>query len=272
MTRQSIILWVAAFFITVGSAVYQRVTGPTYPLHGAVLLGGKQISYRLDRSEGERNALVRIPTRDPEVKGWLAWRRHNTEDSWMAVPMVYQDEFLQAELPMQPPAAKLSYRVLLQSGSEQQVIPGGEPAVIRFKGDVPALVLWPHILTMFLAMLFSTRAGLEFFAKEPRLKNLTFLTILFLFIGGIALGPVVQKYAFGTYWSGWPAGNDLTDNKTALAFLAWIAALVALYRSKRPKIWALAAAVILLLVFLIPHSVLGSELPPSQQSPVSVPR
>jgi hypothetical protein len=272
MTRQSIILWVVAFLFTVGSAVYQRVTGPTYPLRGAVIVGGKEIPYRLDRSEGERNAVVRIPTRDPQVKGWLAWRRYNTEDSWMAVPMVYRDDVLLAELPMQPPAGKLSYRVLLQAGDEQKVVPDGEPAVIRFKGNVPPLVLWPHILAMFLGMLFSTRAGLEFFAKVPRLKNLTFLTIVCLFIGGIALGPLVQKDAFGTYWSGWPVGTDLTDNKTAVAFLAWIAAAVALTRSKRPKVWVLAAAVILLVVFMIPHSVLGSELNYSQQSPISAPR
>ena len=36
-----------------------------------------------------------------------------------------------------------------------------EPVVIRFKGGVPAFILIPHILFMFLAMLFSTLAGLN---------------------------------------------------------------------------------------------------------------
>jgi hypothetical protein len=70
----------------------------------------------------------------------------------------------------------------------------------------------------------------------------------------------VQKYAFNSYWTGWPFGGDLTDNKTALAFLGWVCALVALYRSKRPRAWALGAAIFLLLVYLIPHSLLGSEI------------
>ncbi len=272
MTKPSIILWVVALLLTVASAVFQRVTGPTYPLHGSVTLDGKEIPYKLDRSEGQRNATVRIPTGTPSIRGWIAWKRNRSDDPWVAAPMTYQDDFLQGELPMQPPAGKLLYRVLLESGKEQKIIPDGAPAVIRFKGDVPGVILWPHILAMFLGMLFSTRAGLEFFNSKPRLTGLTFLALGFVAVGGILLGAIVQKYAFGQYWTGWPAGSDLTDNKTALAVLAWVAAAVALYRSSRPKYWVLAAAIILLAVYLIPHSVLGSELgttavPPPVQAP-----
>lgn len=258
MTRQSIILWIVSLLITIGSAVFQRITGPTYPIHGSIRLEGKEIPYRLDRSEGQRNATVSIPTGNPAVRGWLAWKRYKTDDPWMAVPMTYRESFLQGELPVQPPAGKILYRVLLESGKEQKIVPDGDPVVMRFKGDVPGPALWPHILVMFLAMLFSTRAGLEFFSKEPRLKNLTFLTLGCLCIGGILLGAIVQKYAFGMYWTGWPMGDDLTDNKTALALLAWVAAAVALFRSRRPKYWVLAAAFILLAVYLIPHSLWGS--------------
>jgi hypothetical protein len=74
------------------------------------------------------------------------------------------------------------------------------------------------------------------------------------------LGPVVQKYAFDAYWTGWPFGTDLTDNKIAVAILSWIAAAVALKKSTNPKRWILAASLITLVVFLIPHSLLGSEL------------
>jgi hypothetical protein len=274
MTKQSTILWVAATLLTIGSAVFQRVTGPTYPFRGTVTIGGMQIPYKFDRSEEQKNAVVKIPVGDSTIRGWVAWKRYKTDDPWIAFPMKAVDGFLQAELPMQPPAGKLLYRVLLERGGEQKVVPEGKPVELRFKGNVPSLVLWPHILVMFLAMLFSTRAGLEFFSKEPHLKNLTFLTLLFLFVGGLLLGPLVQKFAFDSYWTGWPMGKDLTDNKTALAFLGWVASAVALYKSKRPKFWALCAAIILLLVFLIPHSVLGSEIDYKQieTSPLSMPR
>src|SRR5512135_932602 len=99
MTRPSIILWVVALLLTIASAVFQRVTGPTYPLRGSVTLEGKEISYKLDRSEEQRNAIVRIPTGNPSIRGWVAWKRYRSDDPWVASPMIYQDNFLLGELP-----------------------------------------------------------------------------------------------------------------------------------------------------------------------------
>jgi hypothetical protein len=113
---------------------------------------------------------------------------------------------------------------------------------------------------MFCAMLLSTRAGLEIFKKEPQFKKLTFWTLGFLIVGGMILGPLVQKFAFGEYWTGFPFGMDLTDNKTLIALIGWIIALIAVYKSKKPRYWVLGAAVLTLVIFLIPHSLLGSEL------------
>jgi len=260
MKRQSILLWVVAFLVTVLAAVYQRVTGPTYPLRGTVVLAGREVSFKLNRSEEQQSAVVKIATGDSSIRGWIEWKRYKTENPWTRSAMTYRDRFLTGELPMQPPAGKLLYRVTLEANGETVPIPTGGPAMIRFKGTVPPLVLWPHVLVMFLAILFSTRAGLEFFNSSPKLKTLTFLTVILVFVGGLVFGPIVQKYAFDSYWTGWPFGGDLTDNKTALALLGWVCALVALYRSKRPQAWALGAAIFLLLVYLIPHSLLGSEL------------
>lgn len=88
----------------------------------------------------------------------------------------------------------------------------------------------------------------------------TWITIITLFIGGLILGPVVQKFSFGVYWAGWPFGSDLTDNKSIVAFLFWIIALIAQYRNRGKKSWTIVASVVLIIVFLIPHSVLGSEI------------
>ncbi len=81
-----------------------------------------------------------------------------------------------------------------------------------------------------------------------------------LFVGGLVMGPVVQKYAFDAYWTGWPFGTDLTDNKTIVAFLGWLGAALMIPKSTKPHFLVIAAAVILLIIFLIPHSLLGSEL------------
>ena len=113
---------------------------------------------------------------------------------------------------------------------------------------------------MFLAMLFSTRTGIEALIKGDRTLSYSRVTLIFLLFGGMILSPIVQKYAFGEFWTGWPFGKDLTDNKTLVAFVAWIIAVIRLRKNSEKRGWALAAAIILLAVYLIPHSMFGSEL------------
>jgi len=88
-----------------------------------------------------------------------------------------------------------------------------------------------------------------------------------MLIGGMILGPVVQKYAFDAYWTGWPFGHDLTDNKSLVAFIFWLVALGYQIRNRQKKSWAVVAAIILLVVYMIPHSVLGSEIDYTQEAP-----
>jgi hypothetical protein len=73
------------------------------------------------------------------------------------------------------------------------------------------------------------------------------------------LGPLVQNYAFGELWTGIPFGWDLTDNKTLIALIFWILAVYMNRKSDKP-VYTVLAAVILLLVYSIPHSLFGSQL------------
>ena len=259
--NQSALYWITAFLVTVGAAYVQRVTGPTYPLSGKADFADSEISYKFDRSHGgDGDHLVQLEVNTHAINGILEWKRHKTNDPWTHVEMKQRDGVLVAELPHQPPAGKLDYRVMLQRGNESIFLPSAEPVVIRFKGDVPLAILIPHVVIIFAAMLFSNRTGLEYFSKVPNLKPLTYWTLGLFVLGGMILGPVVQYYAFGAFWTGFPFGTDLTDNKVLVSLIAWIAATVALFKSRKPALWVLLAAVILLIVYLIPHSLLGSEL------------
>ncbi|MCX6138451.1 MAG: hypothetical protein NTV54_13260 [Ignavibacteriales bacterium] len=260
--EKTVLFWTLAFLITAASAIYQRLTGPTHQLSGKVEMHGQVIKYSLLRShEITENAPVRIKTGDPLIAGTVEWRRHNTDDSWTKVEMISRNDSLLAELPKQPMAGKLSYRVTLRYAETSIVLPSEDGTVIRFKGDVPLYVLIPHIFAMFGAMLLSTRTGIEFFRKEKKnLARFVYVTIGFLFVGGFILGPLVQKHAFDAYWTGWPFGHDLTDNKTAAALVAWIIVAAGLKKAANPQKWALIAAIVTMAVYLIPHSVLGSEL------------
>jgi hypothetical protein len=259
--KQKILFWSIAVLLTIFLAIYQRVTGPTYPLKGEFAFDNKTVKYDLPRSsEGAEHTFVRINIDDPLVTGKVSWKRLKTNDTYSVIEMKLNNGKLEAELPIQPTAGKLEYNIALEKKGETVSIPGKSNVVIRFRDSVPAIVLIPHILIIFLAMLLSTRAGLEFFNPAPKLRKYTLWTIVLLFLGGFVFGPLMQYYAFGAFWTGIPFGFDLTDNKTLIAMIAWLIVWWRLNKSKNPKRLVLIGAIVMFLVYLIPHSVLGSEL------------
>jgi len=253
-------LWIIACLLTVSSAYYQRRTGPTYAVREDVRLGGQSYRLKLDRSHGstgDQPVTLQIP--DQDVQGQLVWRFYPSQDPWQSLPLQRKGDTLEAYLPKQPPTAKLEYQVQLTRSGEQITIPA-RPAITRFKREVPNIVLYPHILAMFFGMLLATRAGLEALADREQVRPMTLYTFLLLFFGGLFLGPVVQKLAFGSWWTGIPFGYDLTDNKTLIAVAAWAWALIRQRSGSRARWSVLWAAIITMVVFAIPHSVWGSEL------------
>lgn len=254
------ILWILAFVITVSLAIYQRKTGPTYPVEGELVLAGGTIQYSLVRSHGGPGDqdIVLFDPGNAVDEAVLHYRRYRIDEPWTKVNMVRNGDNLSAFLPHQPPAGKLAYRVVVASGGQAHELTP-EPVVIRFKGGVPAGVLIPHVCMMFAAVLLSVRIGLGLLVRED-IRRLVSMAVLFLTIGGLILGPVVQKYAFGEFWTGIPFGWDLTDNKTLLAFLAWLPALFITRKGEqRGRLATALAVVVMLAVYLVPHSVWGSE-------------
>ena len=259
--KKSILLWLIAFVLTVITAVYQRMTEPTYPVSGEVTFEGEHIEYKLPRSHGgEGDHKIEIEINDNSTEGKLLWKRYKTSDDWSTVEMVKDGNKLIASLPHQPPAGKLVYHIALQKNNQIIKLPKDGEVIIRFKGDVPIYFLIPHIIFIFGAMLLSTRTGLEYFNAGMKFKSLTIFTFIFLIVGGFILGPIIQYYAFGAFWTGFPFGHDLTDNKVLIGFIGWLLALIALYKFKNPKRWIIFASILMFVIFLIPHSVLGSEL------------
>jgi hypothetical protein len=272
MGRRSIsaALWFAAFLVAVLLGTFQRTTGPTYPKRGTVEVAGEEVGYKLLRTHGGEGGLeVRFPTAGSLVRGTVEWRRYPTDDGWDRLPMtVGEDGFLAATIPHQPPAGKVEYRVLLRDGERTVRLPESGDVVARFRGDVPAGVLIPHILAMFGSMMLATRAVFEVLRPaRPPAVGLILGSMVLLMLGGLLLGPVVQKYAFDAYWTGWPLGHDLTDNKTAIAVLAWLPATILAIRRRRTR-WAVVIGWLVMMgVFLVPHSLRGSEIDWSEHGP-----
>jgi hypothetical protein len=227
---------------------------------------------------------------NPAVHGILMQRRYNTNDPWTFTAMRREGGKLVGEIPVQPPGGKVAYRVHLfggegaaaneSSGDDWAMrpltaadvpvgavaLPAAGPVVLRFTGHVPVAIIIPHVLLMFLGMLWSNRAGLEALRRGADPTRLARGALDLLLVGGFVFGPLMQKFAFGKWWTGIPFGWDLTDNKTLFAIVGWVIAWALVHRARkrgdasRARVWVVAAALLTLVIFSIPHSVAGTEL------------
>jgi hypothetical protein len=256
-------VWTAAIVVTAAAMVYQNLTGPTHPLRAtATDQKGSSLPVRLPRSYGGAGGCaVQLVIPDSSFHGTLVYRRYPTREAWQRLPMERRSDTLTALLPHQPPAGKLEYHVILKSEGLTDRLPGEKQVIIRFRGAVPAAVIIPHAALMFLAMLLANVTLLLTLFGFKNFRTYAWITTGVLVAGGLILGPIVQKYAFGQYWTGFPNGFDLTDNKTLIAFVFWALALALNVRKKR-RLPVLVAGVVMLLIFSIPHSARGSERDP----------
>jgi hypothetical protein len=235
------------------------------------------LKVRLVRSLGlDERPEVRLAITDTSVKARLFYRRYRTGEEYSSNDFVYrvspvnsmlmnkvfgimEEKGLYAAVPQQPPAGKIEYYLELTDSKGTATVLKETPVVIRFKGAVPSYILTPHIIFMFLAMLLANVAGLMALFNLPAFRKYSVWTLATLTAGGMILGPAVQKFAFGEFWTGVPFGWDLTDNKTLIAFLFWILAVV-MNKKRDTRVYTILAAAVTLIIFSIPHSMFGSEL------------
>lgn len=266
------LLWLAAFLLTVGAAGYQRRTGPTYPYRGAVRVAGEEVEFRLLRSaETSADARVVLPAPASEATARLQFRRLGTGEEWTGVPCAVEATPVGRQfvglLPRQPAAGKLEYFLELESTAGNARIPAapGESIVMRFKDPVWTPLLVTHVAMMVIGLLVGLRAALGALFAPYNIRPLAAIACGAVTLGGMLLGPFVQKQAFGAFWTGFPWGHDLTDNKTLIMWLAWLLATAALFGplARRPaaaRVAVVLAAVVTTGVYMIPHSLRGSQL------------
>ncbi len=270
---RSLLLWILSAAIAIAIFFHQNRTGPTYPLRGSVETKQGTVAFTFLRSE-EIGTGLQIMLREPIPSGLastVTWRRYKSPDAWTRTPMtpgtfrftrrgeVEESKGLGVVLPSLPErAGKYEYFVHLDDGSGPRSVTGEKPIFARYKAPVPRWVLVPHILAIFISLSLALRTGLQALSGGST-KGLLWATIASLLLGAFVLGPVVQHYAFGVWWSGVPFGYDWTDNKVLVELAAWGMAAVLVMHPRRERLAVLGATLVTLAIYLIPHSVFGSE-------------
>ena len=272
--RTSFLLWTLTLFIAISTMIYQRATGPTYPKKIETQIAGKTYKLKLLRSnEIGSPCHIDLPIEDINVNATIYYKLYKSNNDWTVEEMTREiahkkaffgegDEIsvLRSTLPEQAAAGKVAYYIELYNSKEKVVIQKETPVVVRFKGFVPRYILTPHILFMIFSLFFGLRAGIEAIANRENTLRFASITLIVLGIGGLILGPIVQLYAFGDLWTGWPYGGDWTDNKTIVAWFFWLITVIVLRKKPHNKVWPILAVIVLFAMYMIPHSMGGSEL------------
>lgn len=272
---KKVLLWIAAITITLSAVYFQRITGPTKPLRlefsykdsvcNAVLLRSTETTLTHDEAISDYKSTVKTsPVKImvsglPEgVKAEMIYSLYPGDWGADTLKSSRAGDMFTFDVPALPAASKIKYSVYLVDDFDRVSVGEGN-VILRFKAPVPAYVLIPHILLMFIAMLFSNFTGVASYLKNIRIDKYALIVLITLGLGGLILGPIVQKFAFDAYWTGWPFGEDLTDNKTLFAFIIWFVAWLLNRKKGSRKYLYIIAALVMLLVYSIPHSTAGSE-------------
>ncbi len=250
------LIWTISLIFTLIIVIYQKISGPTYPQK----ITFENIDLKLPRSCNiGSECKVTIPENDKFDQAYLLWKYYPGAYNYDTLQFSLTEKGWETILPTQPPAGKLQYYLVLSKNNKNIFKTNNKPAIIRFKDKVPTWILIPHIILMFAASFLSIVTLFMIVLKKGAYHLIAYMTLLCLTLGGLFFGPIVQKYAFGQYWTGFPYGFDLTDNKTLVAFIIWLAAI--LLNIKKNRKWLLITATLATIVInSIPHSTRGSEL------------
>ena len=267
---KNILIWTLSVLLAGAAMIYQRSTGPTYEFKGKLEHHGEKYKYELLRSqETTQGAKIELPAIDnAEYKATLNYKRYQTKDSVTSLDFKLDDnQKFTAQLPIQPAAGKMEYFITGSLDGEEFQIPekGEENIVLRYKDPVSDFILVPHVVMMIIVIIFGIRAGISALLDHDSMRRWTVIAFTAMTLGGMILGPLVQKSAFGEYWTGFPYGGDFTDNKMLLMWVAWALALAIIgFKPKKKETISraavLGAAMVMMVVYLIPHSMGGSTL------------
>ena len=179
-------------------------------------------------------------------------------------------------IPLQKRGTLVEYYIEARAGTDLVVRvprPDKSPGFsFYYKGEANRGVLLAHVILMFVSMAILLLAGyLALRAIKDRklvlhIPRLAFLGAAVFFVSSFPLGMIVAYQTYGTPWTGFPVGTDLTDNKSLAIVLYWAAATF-LYRgsvfrkdpttdllSMRTLPYVYLAGVLLTIaLFLIPH-------------------
>jgi hypothetical protein len=232
-----------AILFTVLVVGYARRTTMVRSVHKVVEQNGIVIEHEtVPKQVGDK-----IPNISAKVTGAAQVNliyRIGQEGEFVQIPMSRapnQENVFTASLPHYPKATKAWYYIeaikTTAAGEVRVTLPDDSqtdftPILLKYEGVVPLYVIIPHVLCNFAAIFFA--ALTLFSAIDVRRGKRTLkeaikyplITFILMFLGFVPFGIGMNWFAFGVIWEAVPFGRDVTDNKSQIILLFWLATLI----------------------------------------------
>jgi hypothetical protein len=279
-------LWrvAVAFLFTVLLLVFARKTTMVRSVEKAVEGNGILIEHKtVPKQVGDE-----IPVISAKVEGATLVKlfyRIGKDGEYQAVEMDLEpgaQNVFAASLPLRPKGIKAWYyleAVSQEEGGTREVTlpdrssPDFSPILLRYEGEVPPYVVFPHVLCIFGAIFFAgigllsaidVRRGKGSLRQSVKFPVITFVL---LFLGFLPFGIAMNYFAFGATWEAFPFGWDVTDNKSQIMLLFWLFTLLSVKGTLRGRdesknlvsgrgysALVLISFIVTLLIIAVPHS------------------
>jgi hypothetical protein len=250
--KQSLILWTASVIIIFLAGYTERTNSPGYPVNGTTNLNYSEISYSFDTVfRGKGDYTVWIAAESRSLAGELELRDKQDTASWKIINLTRTKDILSASIPHHSPTAKVEYHIKLYDNGNTIIVPRDSNVTLMFLGLVPSQIIMFYYITLFAGLILAVRTCLEVFKEKPKIKMYSIFTLISFFSFTWIFSPVKRGCEIGMIGGTKIAPvNELFPSGSLLLFVIWVTALILVFNTRKPKLWAPVSSVLTLAVFL----------------------
>lgn len=251
--KHNLTIWIISAVFTFIVGYVQNFTSNEHPINGKENFASGQVIYSLDKVYRDTSGYtVFIKTNVKVISGVLEWKNADSTAKWNTIPIKLSGENLSAVIPPHLPLSKIEYKVKLTANGKVIALPKYGAFYIEFLGKVPEQISMFYFITLFSGILLAIRTGLEAFRTKPRLRMYTIFTLIAFFSFTLIFSTVKKGCELGIIGKTKIVPiSDIFPSGAVLLFLLWIFAMILIFNSKRPKIFATTASIATILIFLL---------------------
>ena len=250
--KQSLILWTGAFVISFLFGFANRLISPEYPVTGSFGINMKKVIYKFEKVyRGNDDYKIVLGTEVDSLNGNIMWRIKDSNSGWNIVPMKFSGNTLTGDIPHQSPSTLIEYKVKVWKDSQTFYLPRNNKITMKYLSRVPSSIMGFYFFTLYLALFFSIRTGLDYFNENQKIKKLSLFTIMIWIANVIVFNPVKRSYELSTRIGSTVLPiTDLFDIRHLDLLIIWILGIVLIFNLKNYKIWAAIISAATLIAFL----------------------